>query len=91
MLDVFLLKDETVKRRNIEIDANRLCFYHRFALQAESIDVLLNRSTRSKLEHYGFQQLNRSVSSLRQGKRPTSSTDNPNKKMRPVDVTPTAA
>lgn len=62
-----------------------------FALQAESIDVLLNRSTRSKLEHYGFQQLNRSVSSLRQGKRPTSSTDNPNKKMRPVDVTPTAA
>ena len=65
-------------------------FLFRFAAQAELTDVLLIRSTRSKLEHYGFQQLNRPVSSLRHGKRPTSSTENPNKKLRPINVTPTA-
>lgn len=56
----------------------------------EYSDITVPKSTRSKLEHYGFQQLARPVSSLRQNKRPTGIVESKTKKIRGIDITPTA-
>ena len=64
--------------------------FFRLSARIEHSDITVTKSTRSKLEHYGFQQLARPVSSLRQNKRPTGIVEPKIKKIRGIDITPTA-
>jgi hypothetical protein len=57
------------------------------SIRSEATDIVITRPTRSKLEHYGFNQLPRPAS-LRSNKRPTLIKENKNKKIRPNEITP---
>ncbi len=76
--------NETVKESSEE-----KTFFSNFSLsiRSETTDINRTRPTRSKLEHYGFNQLPRPAS-LRSNKQQTSIKDNRNKKIRPNDITP---
>ncbi len=62
-------------------------FNFRLSVRSETTDILITRPTRSKLEHYGFNQLVRPTS-LRNIKRQTLNKENKNKKIRPNEITP---
>ncbi len=57
------------------------------SIRSEVTDIVITRPTRSKLEHYGFNQLPRPTS-LRSNKRLTLIKENKNKKIRPNEITP---
>jgi hypothetical protein len=56
-------------------------------LHSETTDIIITRPTRSKLEHYGFNQLPRAIS-IRNNKRQTLIKENKNKKIHPTEITP---
>jgi hypothetical protein len=64
-------------------------FFVNFSLsiRSETTDIAKTRPTRSKLEHYGFNQLPRPAS-LRSNKRQTLLKENRKKKIRSNEITP---
>jgi hypothetical protein len=65
----------------------KLLFNFSFSIRSEPIDIVITRPTRSKLEHYGFNQLPRATS-IRNSKRQILIKENKNKKIRPNETTP---
>ncbi len=63
------------------------CFFFSLSIRSEPIDIIITRPTRSKLEHYGFNQLPRSTLT-RNNKRQSLIKENKNKKIRPNETTP---
>jgi hypothetical protein len=57
------------------------------SIRSETTDIIITRPARSKLEHYGFNQLPRPTS-LRNIKRQTLNKENKNKRIRPSEITP---
>jgi hypothetical protein len=55
------------------------------SIRSETTDIIITRPTRSKLEHYGFNQLPRPTS-LRNIKRQTLIKENKIKKIRPNEI-----
>jgi hypothetical protein len=62
-------------------------FNFRLSLRSETSDIIITKPTRSKLEHYGFNQLVRPIS-LRNIKRQTLNKENKIKKIRLNEITP---
>ena len=78
-----LLKEVQKKKK----EEKSLFFFHfSLSIRSESTDISITRATtRSKLEHYGFNQLARPTS-IRNNKRQTSIKENKNKRIRSDDI-----
>lgn len=85
----FVSTNETVKESSWKKKKKIMSFFLNFSLsvRSETTDIVIARPTRSKLEHYGFNQLPRPIP-LRSNKRQTLTKENKTKKIRPNETTP---
>ena len=82
--------NETVKESSIEKKEKKISFFfsnYSSSIRSETTDIIVTRPTRSKLEHYGFNQLPRPTS-IRNNKRQTLIKENKTKKIRSNQITP---